>query len=631
MCIPYPARLRIGRRDRRNAHVRRPGVAEKTALAGDATPDAQKNRAGGAGGALRLAPGSQAVWRFAPEARAATVDLWIFEDGSAPADPKQAASGALWGIRQSDGPLVAVGAIYAPYLSGERSYAAADYRTDGTESPWQKVQYLGGQRAPGWHRWTFTLDADKGLALACDGQAFQFNWNATRLCGANELVLIGDSSRSGQILWVDDVTVTPGPAMRVTPLWPPPPPADLVRVPAPATQTATPYAAWKNGINQDPAYFPVAVWLQNPMNAAAYKAAGVNLYIGLWNGPTEEQLSALKAAGMPVICKQNEVALRLADTSTIVGWLDGDEPDNAHVFKEYWGGDVERLKDAWPEIEGFKKLGPGQAYNGYGPPIPPRWIVRDYKAMRAKDPTRPVLINLGDGVANERFIGRGERTGKLEDYPEYIKGCDIVSFDIYPAVHDDGALRGNLWYVAQGVARLRRWSRDEKIVWNCIECSRIGNVNVKPTPAQIRSEVWMSIIHGSRGLIYFVHQFRPTFNESALLSDPKLLDGVTAINNRVRELAPVINSPTVEDAVQTTSSNPLVPVHATVKRQGKTTYLLSVAMYHRETEATFRLKGIGNATAEVLDEGRTVPVKNGVLRDTFVDYAAHLYRIVTPE
>ena len=54
----------------------------------------------------------------------------------------------------------------------------------------------------------------------------------------------------------------------------------------------------------------------------------------------------------------------------------------------------------------------------------------------------------------------------------------------------------------------------------------------------------MALIHGSRGLIYFVHQFKPKFNEHALLDDPEMLAAVTAINRQIRDLAPVLNSPT---------------------------------------------------------------------------------------
>ena len=44
----------------------------------------------------------------------------------------------------------------------------------------------------------------------------------------------------------------------------------------------------------------------------------------------------------------------------------------------------------------------------------------------------------------------------------------------------------------------------------------------------------MSLIHGSRGLIYFVHQFEPRFKEASLLDDAELLPGVTAINRQIR-------------------------------------------------------------------------------------------------
>ena len=34
------------------------------------------------------------------------------------------------------------------------------------------------------------------------------------------------------------------------------------------------YARWQRGPSPRPDYFPMAVWLQNPANAAKYKAAG---------------------------------------------------------------------------------------------------------------------------------------------------------------------------------------------------------------------------------------------------------------------------------------------------------------------------------------------------------------------
>jgi len=366
-------------------------------------------------------------------------------------------------------------------------------------------------------------------------------------------------------------------------------------------QGSSPYARWRNGPGGgDAGYFPIAVWLQVPKNAQRYQAAGFNLYVGLWKGPTEEQLAALTKAGMPVICAQNRVGLAHKDDPIIVGWMHGDEPDNA------------------------QSLGKGR---GYGPPVRPQRVIDDYNTWRRADPTRPVLLNLGQGVANDTWHGRGAGA-KRSDYLDYVKGGDIVSFDIYPVASTLPDVHGKLWMVALGVDRLRRWSRDERIVWNCIECTRIHNLEAKPTPHDVRAEVWMSLIHSSRGLIYFVHQFKPRFIEAGLFADPEMLREVTAINTQIHELAPVLNSETIADAAAVESSNPEVPVDVMVKQHRGETYLFAVAMRGGETNATFTLReGPGAAAAQVLGEGRTIEVTARTFTDHFHPYDVHLYKV----
>jgi hypothetical protein len=266
--------------------------------------------------------------------------------------------------------------------------------------------------------------------------------------------------------------------------------------------------------------------------------------------------------------------------------------------------------------------------NGYGPPILPSKIEADYRAITQRDPSRPVLLNLGQGVAFDQYIGRGVRCNHPEDYPEYMRGCDIVSFDIYPAVHDHQDVAGKLEFVPQGVERLRRWGNDQKIVWNCIECSRIGNTKIKPTPHQIRAEVWMSLIHGSRGLIYFVHQFEPRFIEASVLEDAELLSAVTTINRQIHELAPVLYSPTVDGGVKITSSDPNVPIAGIRKQYDGATYLFAVGMRNQPARASFQLREAHwNAEVKVLGEDRSIPLQNGQFEDAFEPYAVHLYRV----
>ncbi len=370
--------------------------------------------------------------------------------------------------------------------------------------------------------------------------------------------------------------------------------------PGAANCAENPYAAWQRGPSSDPSYFPLAVWLQSPDNAERYKAAGINLYVGLWRGPTEEQLAKLRAAGMRVVCSQNEVGLKHRDDPIIAAWMHGDEPDNA------------------------QSLGEGK---GWGPPIPPERITEDYNHLRKADPSRPVLLNLGQGVAWDGWQGRGVRQNHPEDYPEYVKGGDIVSFDIYPVAHSNKDVKGNLWYVPYGVKRLIEWAGPGRTVWNCIETTRI-NAETKATPEQVRSEVWMSLIHGSRGIIYFAHEFKPKFNEHGLLDDPEMLAGVTKVNRQITALAPVLNSPTVESAATVRSSSADVPVDFMVKRHDGDIYLFAAAMRDGKTRAVFTLKGLsGSAKAEVIGEDRTIPVRNGGFEDDFEGYGVHLYRV----
>ena len=92
--------------------------------------------------------------------------------------------------------------------------------------------------------------------------------------------------------------------------------------------------------------FPLAVWLQSPKNAPKFKALGINTYVGLWKGPTEEQLVELRKRGMKVICSQNAVGLRHLYDPTIIGWMHGDEPDNAQGIG-HWKSTA-AIQQAWP-------------------------------------------------------------------------------------------------------------------------------------------------------------------------------------------------------------------------------------------------------------------------------------------
>jgi hypothetical protein len=358
-------------------------------------------------------------------------------------------------------------------------------------------------------------------------------------------------------------------------------------------------------VKNKPGFFPIGVWLQSADNAAAYRKAGINVNIGVWKGLTQESLDKYKKAGMKIICDQNEFGLKNLKDTTIMAWMHGDEPDNAQAKRN--GG------------------------QGYDPCIDPAIIIKSYEEIKKNDPSRPVYINLGQGVSYINYNGRGECRGNIDKYKEstngYLKGCDIASFDIYPVNNRDSESHNNLWYVPKGIDSLRSWTNYKKPVWCVIECTKISQGNPrKPTTMEVNSEVWMAIIHGANGYSFFCHSFVAPQDEAALLHDANMLKAVTATNKLVTSLAPVLNSPTTSDYATVTSTNKDVFVDIMTKNHGKANYIFSVGMRCGFTTATFSVKS-GN-TVEVIGEGRTLKVTDGKFSDEFVPYGVHLYKVM---
>jgi len=358
--------------------------------------------------------------------------------------------------------------------------------------------------------------------------------------------------------------------------------------------------SWINGLTDDPNSFPIAVWLQDPSDAAAYKKGGINLYIGLWHGPTEDQLAILRTAGMPVMCRQNSVGLDHINDSIIVGWTQQDEPDNAQ----------------------------SDGSGGYDPCLDPAIIVNNYRIIQDKDPSRPVYLNLGQGVSYVDWVGRGTCRADTLSYPEYIESCDIISYDIYPVTSKYDLIRNNLWYVPQGINNLRRWSGENKPVWCWIETTHINSQN-KPTPSQVKAEVWMALIHGAKGFGYFCHEWVPETNPNALLDDPVMFPAISEINARIHQLAPVLNSPDIQSVVSVESSNVSVPVDIMVKHYENALYVFSVSMREGLTTAAFTINGIKEGQLSVIGEDRELIISDGLFEDQYEDYEVHLYKILT--
>jgi hypothetical protein len=369
----------------------------------------------------------------------------------------------------------------------------------------------------------------------------------------------------------------------------------------------SPYAGWTRGLPTDPSFFPIAAWLQIPQHAMELHGAGMNVFVGN-NAGTDtlaaSDLASLKSLGMYAIVGQDSAGLANIDDPTIAGWwMTPDEPDNAQ----------------------------SNGMGGYGPPVAPSALVTQYQAYQKADPTRPIYVGLGQGVAFDAWEGRGSNAP-----PEsgYVPASDIVSFDIYPYNNCGGDSNeqmtcGQFWLNAFGVDRLHMWSNRNQAVWTDFETTVISaNTTTGPTPQQTVSEVWLALIHGANGIEYFLDSWNPSFAEDAMFQNPAMVSAVTALDAEVAMLAPVLNSATLAGAVTVKSSASATPIDVMAKAKGQVLYVFAAVSRAGTATGTFSIAGFnGSATATVVGENRTVAVAGGSFGDAFAANGVHVYEI----
>ena len=140
-----------------------------------------------------------------------------------------------------------------------------------------------------------------------------------------------------------------------------------------------------------------------------------------------------------------------------------------------------------------------------------------------------------------------------------------------------------------------------------IEDAKDGTIDGDWTAAEIRAEVWMAIIHGARGILYFAHQFTPAYNASPILDadHQALYEGVKQLNWEIHALASAINAPEAGTPATVASSVESIPIAATTRRVEDATYLFAVAMRDGLTRSTFTGPDVRDGAAvEILGEGR---------------------------
>lgn len=183
-----------------------------------------------------------------------------------------------------------------------------------------------------------------------------------------------------------------------------------------------------------------------------------------------------------------------------------------------------RSNRTWPSyVVGAEKAGLGAIvyYDANLAPMPAVWgwigqtwpldkAAQRYQQLRRSDGNHVVMVNFG---AHDLVKGK-----EAEFFKQAVRNTDCVVSHVWPEMFN-GEKR-NLRHVATLVDRLREYCKGrpggEVSIWPDInphqwfhKKRRGGQEFPTPTPAELRFQVWLALIHGADGVCFFPISFDP--------------------------------------------------------------------------------------------------------------------------
>lgn len=259
--------------------------------------------------------------------------------------------------------------------------------------------------------------------------------------------------------------------------------------------------------------------------------------------------------------------------------------------------------------------------------VPPEQLIKAYKIIHELDPNRPVLtIHAPRNTIEE--LRRYNDTGD-------VSGADIYPISVPPGKHSLVEIipNRNISMVGDYTRRMTEVVNNKQPVFMVLQVTwsgampERGNVLVRPTFEQQRYMAYQALICGARGLHWFGFPFT--------LSDKDkpygwnwtywydVLKPLLAEFKKGTELNRVLVAPVENLKLRVEGADDLE--YLARDFDGKT-YVLAAKREKPETEV--KICGLGvTGKADVMFENRTVPVKEGVLCDSFKPNAVHVYRV----
>jgi hypothetical protein len=213
----------------------------------------------------------------------------------------------------------------------------------------------------------------------------------------------------------------------------------------------------------------------------------------------------------------------------------------------------------------------------------------------------------------------------MSNYPPYLNSTDWSASGVYPM---SGWLRPDDLDVSGRALDWLEKTSGGKPQFATIESSNQKGPWLPPnspgvTPSQVRAEVWDSIIHGARGIVYFPQAFTPSFTYDN--TAPDVAFEITKQNALITSIGAALESPLDPP---TMGVNVAQPLEATWRVYNGKTYVIVLNLSGQAVvNQQIALRGVNGTTASVQGEGRNVGIAGGVITDSFGADEVHVYLI----
>lgn len=351
----------------------------------------------------------------------------------------------------------------------------------------------------------------------------------------------------------------------------------------------------------DPAFFPLAVFFGRAAHADQLKSVGINTFQGVeHNAPLKDATSK----GIFCIVQNEFSAADIGDDPNVVGLFANDECD---IGLGCTGSDTnENLAD----------------------------MKRQISELRSRNDGRFINANYSKGVLESFWA-----LGNMDDFMDVV---DVASVDNYAYTSPDtghAITQSSHWRPGTPtmrsatygwlVDRMRAFQAEPGIKpnWMFVETAMpyLGDVGARTiSPEEIEGACWSAIIHEARGIMFFQHNNDGVNGGYSLVECSEARkDLIRAANRKITSLAPVINT-------QSFIWNFGPAIDTMLKEHEGSAYVFAeIALATEPGTRIFRLPpSVAGTTVEVVGEGRTLKVRDGMFTDDFpFEYTHHIYKI----